>query len=198
MVFLQTWRASIIPLVAVPGLAHRHVRGDAGDGLLAEHAVALRPRALDRHRRGRCDRRGGERGAAHRARAVAARRDATRDGGSVGPDHRDRAGALRGVRADGVRQRADRTVLSAVRADDRDLDGHLGVQLADAQPGAGLAAAQAARRAARRRAARRRSAVRLVLPRLQSVLRARVRRLHRRVSLACCAWRLSPSCSTSA
>ena len=44
MVFLQTWRASIIPLVAVPVSLDRHVRGDADDGLLAEHAVAVRPR----------------------------------------------------------------------------------------------------------------------------------------------------------
>ncbi len=73
------------------------------------------------------------------------------DGGSVGPDHRDRAGARRGVRADGVHQRPDRAVLPAVRADDRDLDVHLGVQLADAEPGAGLAAAarDTARRATR-------------------------------------------------
>ena len=80
---------------------------------------------------------------------AADRGDAQGDGGSVGPDHRDRAGAVRGVRADGVHQRADRPVLPAVRADDRDLDGHLGVQLADAEPGAGVAAAAAARRAAR-------------------------------------------------
>ena len=83
----------------------------------------------------------------------------------IGPDHRDRAGAVRGVRADRVRQRADRPVLPAVRADDRDLDGHLGVQLADAEPGAGVAAAAAARRAARSRcSAAIDRAVRLVLP----------------------------------
>ena len=29
IVFLQTWRASIIPLVAVPVSLDRHVRGDA-------------------------------------------------------------------------------------------------------------------------------------------------------------------------
>ena len=60
------------------GLADRHVRGDAGARLLAEHALALRPGARHRHRRRRCDRRGGERGAAHRAGADADGGDATR------------------------------------------------------------------------------------------------------------------------
>ncbi len=51
IVFLQTWRASIIPLLAVPvsligtlGVMHLF-------GFGAEHAVAVRPRARDRHRR---------------------------------------------------------------------------------------------------------------------------------------------------
>ncbi len=56
------------------GLARRHLCRDVDVGLLAEHAVALRPGAGDRHRRGRRDRRGRERRAAHRARPVAARR----------------------------------------------------------------------------------------------------------------------------
>ena len=46
-----------------------------------------------------------------------------------------------------------RPVLPPVRADDRDLDGHLGVQLADPQPGPGGAAAAAARRRATQRGA---------------------------------------------
>ena len=54
-----------------------------------------------------------------------------------GPDHRDRAGAVRGVRADGVPDRRHRPVLQAVRRDDRDLDGDLGDQLADPVAGAG-------------------------------------------------------------
>jgi len=48
MVFLQTWRASIIPLVAVADLAHRHICGHARVRFFAEHAVALRSRAGDR------------------------------------------------------------------------------------------------------------------------------------------------------
>ena len=149
MVFLQTWRASIIPLVAVPVSLVGTFAVMLGVRLLAQHAVAVRPGPLDRHRRRRRDRRGRERRAAHRAGPVADRRDAQGDGRGVGPDHRDCAGAVRGVRPDGVRQRPDRPVLPAVRADDRDLDGDLGVQLADAEPGAGVAAAARARRAAR-------------------------------------------------
>ena len=42
--------------------------------------------------------------------------------------------------------RHHRPVLPPVRPDDRRLDGHLGLQLADTQPGPGGAAAQAARR----------------------------------------------------
>ena len=43
-------------------VAHRHVRGAPGVRLLAEHALAVRARPRDRHRRGRCDRGGGGRG----------------------------------------------------------------------------------------------------------------------------------------
>ena len=41
----------------------------------------------------------------------------------------------RGVRPDGVHRRHHRAVLPAVRRDDRDRDHHLGVQLADLEPG---------------------------------------------------------------
>ena len=78
-------------------------------------------------------------------------------------------------------------VLPAVRADDRDLDGDLGLQLADAQPGAGLAAAAAARRPARRRAAGVGPGVRLVLPGLQPLLQPGLGGLlGRRVARAAC------------
>ena len=116
MVFLQTWRASIIPLVAVPVSLIGTFAVMLRLRLLAQHAVALRPRARDRHRRGRRDRRGRERRAAHRARAVAARRDAARDGRSDRPDHRDRAGAVRGVHADGVHQRPTASSIASSRS----------------------------------------------------------------------------------
>ena len=66
-----------------PGLADRHLRGDARSRVLAQHAVALRPGAGHRHRRGRRDRGGGERGAAHRARPAADGCDQAGDGGGV-------------------------------------------------------------------------------------------------------------------
>ena len=74
LLFLQTWRASIIPLIAVPVSLVGTFAVMLAVGLLAEHAVALWPGPGDRYRRGRRDRRGRERRAAHRARLVAARR----------------------------------------------------------------------------------------------------------------------------
>ena len=61
--------------------------------------------------------------------------------------------------------------------DDRDLDRHLGDQLADPEPGARVAIAQGARRSSGPPAANRESAVRMVLPRIQPVLRRDVRRV---------------------
>ena len=149
VVFLQTWRASIIPLVAVPvsligtfavmlglgfSLNTLSLFGLVlAIGIVVDDAIVV-VENVERHiELGQPPHGGDEAG----------------DGRSVGPDHRHRARARRGVRADGVHQRPDRPVLPAVRADDRDLDVHLGVQLADAQPGAGLAAAacRTARRA---------------------------------------------------
>ena len=62
------------------GLADRHVRRDARARLLAQHAVALRHGARDRHRGGRRDCRRGERGASHRAWLDADRGDTKSDG----------------------------------------------------------------------------------------------------------------------
>ena len=51
IVFLQTWRASIIPLIAVPVSVRRHLRGSLSARLFHQHALAVRPGARDRHRR---------------------------------------------------------------------------------------------------------------------------------------------------
>jgi multidrug efflux pump len=129
MVFLQTWRASIIPLVAVPvsligtfavmlglgfSLNTLSLFGLVlSIGIVVDDAIVVVENVERPYRAG----------------ALADRGDAARHGGSVWPDHRDRAGAVRGLRADGIRQRTVRAVLSPVRADDCHFDGHLGVQL---------------------------------------------------------------------
>ena len=73
-----------------------------------------------------------------------------------------------------------RPVLPPVRRDDRRLDGHLGLQLADAQPGPGGHPAQAARRPPRSADLAARHAARLVLPAVQRGLQRRHRALRRR------------------
>ena len=119
ILFLQTWRAAIIPLVAIPVSLIGTFFLMAALRLLAQQSVAVRPGAGDRHRGRRRHRRGRERRAQHRGRPVAARGGDPQHGrGRLGAD-RDRAGAVRGVRAVGVHHRHFRPVLPAVRPDDR-------------------------------------------------------------------------------
>jgi multidrug efflux pump len=151
ILFLQTWRASIIPLLAVPvsvvgTFAVLHLLG-----LFDQHADPVRPGAGDRHRGRRRDRGGRERGAPHRTRCVAARGRPPGDARGLRADHRHRPGAVRGVRADGVHDRRHRPVLQAVRGHHRDFHGDLGDQFADPVAGAGRQAAEAARCARRTR-----------------------------------------------
>ncbi len=147
ILFLQTWRASIIPLLAVPvsivgTFAVMHVFGFSINalslfglvlaiGIVVDDAIVV-VENVERN---------------IEAGLVAARGDLPGDARGDGPDHRHRAGAVRGVRADRLHQRPDRPVLPPVRADHRDLDRDLGVQLADLVAGAGGAAAQGPRRA---------------------------------------------------
>ena len=126
MVFLQSWRASIIPLMAVPVSLDRHLRGDARLRLLAEQPVALRPRAGDRHRRRRRDRRRRERRALHRRGLVAARRRDEAMDEVVRPIIAIALVLCAVFMPTAFVSGHHRAVLPAVRADDRDLDGHLG------------------------------------------------------------------------
>ena len=89
------------------------------------------------------------------------------------PDHRDRAGAVRGVRAGRVPRRPHRRAVPPVRGHDLDRGRDLGHRRADAHAGAVRAAAQA--RTASRRA---------LLRRVQPLVRARHRPLHGRRGLA--------------
>ena len=168
------------PAARRAGVDRRHVRVPAPARLLDQHADAVRPGARDRHRRRRRDRRGRERRAPHRRGHERARRDGQGDAGGLGADRRDRAGPLRGVHSARLRPRPDRPVLQAVRGDDRDQHGDLGVQLAHPLAGAERVAAQAARRAAGLADARHGPRLRPVLPLVQRLVRAQERRLRPR------------------
>ena len=145
LVFLQNWRSAIIPLVAVPvaiigTFAAMAVFGFSLNnltlfglvlaiGIVVDDAIVV-VEAVEHHiEDGPCAARGHDSG----------------DAAGLGAGDRRGPGAERRVRAVRVYQRHHRPVLSAVRADDFRLDDHLGVQFADAQPGAGGVAAAAAR-----------------------------------------------------
>ena len=158
------------------GLAHRHVRRDAGVWILAEYPVALRSRPGDRHRRGRCDCRRGERGAKSPRGHDAAGGGASHDGRSGRGAGGHRARAVGGLRPDRVHSRHLGAVLSSVRADDRLCHRHLVPRLVDAvsrSRGAAVAASDGGV------AISRRTHLREVLRRVQHRVRS-----HRRTSTA--------------
>ena len=78
ILFLQTWRAAIIPIVAIPVSLIGTFAVHGGARLLAQQPLAVRPRARHRHRGRRRHRRGGERRAQHPRGPQSARRRATR------------------------------------------------------------------------------------------------------------------------
>ncbi len=146
LVFLQNWRSSIIPLVAVPvaivgTFAAMAVFGFSLNnltlfglvlaiGIVVDDAIVV-VEAVEHHIEYGHD---------------AARRHDPGHAAGLGPGDRRGAGAQRGVRSLRVHQRHHGPVLPAIRADDLGVDDHFGVQLADAQPGAdGAAAASAGR-----------------------------------------------------
>ena len=145
LVFLQNWRAALIPLIAVPvaivgTFAVMAVLGFSLNnlslfglvlaiGIVVDDAIVVVENVERWLEQGPAAARGGPQG----------------DGRSDRPGDRRGAGAVRGVRAVRVHQRHHGPVLPAIRPDDRRFDGHLGVQFADAQPGLGGAAAEAAR-----------------------------------------------------
>ena len=108
-IFLQSWRATLIPVLAVPVSDHRHVLRAADARLLDQLAHALRSGAGHRHRGGRCHRGDRERRADHGARSTSPPRVAA-DGHAASARRADRhrARALRRVRPGGVHGRDDR------------------------------------------------------------------------------------------
>ena len=145
ILFLQTWRASIIPLIAVPvsligTLAVMKLLGSSLNnlslfglvlaiGIVVDDAIVV-VENVERYLR---------------AGPFAARGDAQGDERSLRRAGRDRAGALRGVCAGGVSRRHHRPVLPAVRAHHRDRHGDLRLQFAHAFAGAGRPASARAR-----------------------------------------------------
>ena len=145
LVFLQNWRASIVPLLAIPvslvgTFAVMAVFGFSLNnlsmfglvlaiGIVVDDAIVV-VENVDRWI---------EHGLSPRDAAYRAMEEVTPAVIAI---------ALRahgGLRSGGVYQRDHGAVLSAVRADDFVLDAAVGVQFADAQPGAGGADPQAAR-----------------------------------------------------
>ena len=149
-IFLQNWRATLIPLDDRAGVAHRRLHLLPAARLLDQRALASGPRARDRDRRRRRDRRRGSRDAPHRARPVAQRRDDQGHGRSVGAGRGHRVDSGRGVRAGRVHGRHHGPPVSAVRDHDCALRAAVGRERADAQSGAVGAVAQGADRARRR------------------------------------------------
>ncbi len=144
ILFLQTWRASIIPLLAVPvsiigTFAIMFAAGFSINalslfglvlaiGIVVDDAIVV-VENVERNI---------EEGLRPREATIKAMTEVT------SPDHRHHPRALRRLRADRVHPRPDRSVLSAIRADHRLLDHHFRLQLADAQPGAGRDPAEVA------------------------------------------------------
>ena len=133
LVFLQNWRATLIPLMAIPvsligTFAAMAAFGFSLNmlslfglvlaiGIVVDDAIVV-VENVERHiAAGLSPRDGGAQshGRSHRRR------------------HRDRGRTVGGVRADGVHRRHHGPVLPAIRADDRGVHAVLGLQLADAQ-----------------------------------------------------------------
>ena len=144
ILFLQTWRASIIPLLAVP----ISIIGTFGAmllcgfsindlslfglvlaiGIVVDDAIVV-VENVERN---------------IEAGLSTARRHPESHARSHRPHHRHRAGVVRGVRANRLHHRPDGRILSPVRADDRVLHHHFRLQLPDSVAGPGGLAAEKA------------------------------------------------------
>ncbi len=158
--FLQNFRATLIPAIAVPVVLLGTFGGALGGGLFDQHAHDVRHGAGDRPAGGRRDRGGGERRARdERGRAYAEGGHPQVDGGDHAGPGGHRAHALGGVHPDGILRRLDGRDLPAV-LDHRGFgDGAVGAGGPHAHAGALRHAAQA-HPEGRAQPARRRAAAR--------------------------------------
>jgi hypothetical protein len=140
--FLQSWRATIIPVIAIPV------------SLLGSFSILAQPvivwlgvggghRGRRRHRRGR------ERRAQHGGRHVVARGDASHDERSIHRAHRHRADPVRCLCAVGLHLWHLGPVLQAVRDHHRRFDGDFLLCLAHLEPRARGGSSEAAQRPCR-------------------------------------------------
>ncbi len=145
IIFLQTWRASIIPLAAVPvsligtfgvmlalgfSINNLSLFGLVlAIGIVVDDAIVVVENVERNIALG----------------LVPGGRLQTRDERGDQPNHRHRAGAVRRVRADGLHQRSHRPILQTIRHHDRYLYCHFGVQFIDAFPGLVCGAAEESR-----------------------------------------------------
>ena len=152
MVFLQDWRAMLIPATTVPVTIVGAFAGDVGARLHRELFDPVRHRAVDRHRGRRRHRRGRGRRPQCRAGHERPRRRDQGDERTARPDHRHHAGADVGVPAGGVPAGPDRPHVRAIRAGDRRDRAALRHQRGDleADPVRAVAAAAGAAGAAQR------------------------------------------------
>jgi multidrug efflux pump len=144
ILFLQTWRASVIPLDRGACVDRRHVRGDAcafgfSINALSRCSAWCWPSAswsTTPSSWWRMSSATSKRACRRAMRPIRRCREVS------GPIIAIALVSDRGVRAAGLHLRSDRAVLQAVRADDCDLDRDLGDQLADVVAGAVGAAAE--------------------------------------------------------
>ena len=188
LVFLQNWRATLIPLIAVPvaivgTFAVMAALGFSLNnltlfGLVLAIGIVVDDAIVVVENVERCIEHG----------LAAARRPRIKAMDEVtGPVIAIALVLSRGVRALRVHRRHHRPVLPPVRRDHRRLDGHLGLQLADPQPGAGRHPAEAARRrSATRSTWLLDSAARLVLPAVQRGASTPRTALYTRLVGGCC------------
>ncbi len=143
--FLQSWRATLIPIIAVPvsllgTFAGLLMLGYSINtltlfgmvlaiGIVVDDAIVVLEN-VERIMR--------------EEHLYCARSVDHRDAGSDEPDHRDRAGAGVGIRADRVSRRVDRRAVPAIRDHDFDCGVHLGRGRVDADAGAVLAVVERA------------------------------------------------------
>lgn len=148
--FLQNWRATLIPCLAVPVSIVGTFAGMYALGFSINTLTMFGLVACHRHRGRRRHRRARERGAAHQRRAAAAQGDRQGHAGSDGPGYRHRAGAVRRVHPRGLHRRHGGPHVPAVRHHHRGVRGHLGRGGPDLHSRPVRPAAQAGARGAQR------------------------------------------------